>query len=172
MEMRVRAGDAAKFAMALSEVMENSSNGSDRGGSSGGVSRGGSAHAKADARMVFNAETAGPGADGADAGTKSSVKIVSADHVVVRDGNVAYANHSVTPTTPSRGGVHPPLAGSGGSMPGYVSRSHSQSSHVSLTVVDEDATSGRSRSSENASPPLGITKDGDPFDPFEDANRT
>lgn len=181
MEMRVRAGDAAKFAMALSEVMENSSNGSDRGGSSGGVSRGGSAHAAADARMVFNAEggavpfgpgPAGPGAGGADAGTKSSVKIVSADHVVVRDGNVAYANHSVTPSAPSRGGVHPPLAGSGGSMPGYVSRSHSQSSHVSLTVVDEDATSGRSSGSENASPPLGITKDGDPFDPFEDANRT
>jgi hypothetical protein len=167
--------------MALSEVMENSSNGSDRGGSSGGVSRGGSSHAAADARMVFNAEggavpfgpgPAGPGADGADAGTKSSVKIVSADHVVVRDGNVAYANHSVTPTAPSRGGVHPPLAGSGVSMPGYVSRSHSQSSHVSLTVVDEDAASGRSSSSENASPPLGITKDGDPFDPFEDVNRT
>jgi hypothetical protein len=91
--------------------------------------------------------------------------------VVVRDRNVAYASHSVTSASAKRGGVHPPLAGSGGSMPGYVSRSHSQSSHVSLTVVDEDATSGRS-SGENASPPLGITKDGEPFDPFEDANRT
>ena len=181
MEMRVRAGDAAKFAMALSEVMENSSNGSDRGGSSRGVSIGGSTHASADARMVFNAEMgavplgpgpAGPGAGGHAAGTKSSVRSspVSADHVVVGDGNVAYANHSVTSASASRGGVQPPLAGSGGSIPGYVSRSQSQSSHVSLTVVDEDATSGRS--SENASPPLGITKDGEPFDPFEDANRT
>ena len=181
MEMRVRAGDAAKFAMALSEVMENSSNGSDRGGSSGGVSIGGSTHASADARMVFNAEVgavpfgpgpAGPGAGGDAAGTKSSVRSfpVSADHVVVGDGNVAYANHSVTSASASRGGVQPPLAGSGGSIPGYISRSQSQSSHVSLTVVDEDATSGRS--SENASPPLGITKDGEPFDPFEDANRT
>ena len=164
MEMRVRAGDAAKFAMALSEVMDNSSNGSDRSGSRGGSTRSAIAasDAAADARMVFKA----------DEGGNRQKHPTSVDHVVVGEGNVAYANHSVTPTTPSRGGVHPPLAGSGGSMPGYVSRSHSQSSHVSLTVVDEDATSGRSRSSENASPPLGITKDGDPFDPFEDANRT
>jgi hypothetical protein len=139
MEMRVRAGDAAKFAMALSEVMENSSNGSDRGGSSGGVSHGGSSHAAADARMVFNAEggavpfgpgPAGPGADGADAGTKSSVKIVSADHVVVRDGNVAYANHSVTPTAPSRGGVHPPSPGRAARCPG-TSRGHTARARTS-----------------------------------------
>jgi hypothetical protein len=84
--------------------------------------------------------------------------------VVVSDGNVAYANHSVAAPSQTRG-VNPPLAGSGGSMPGKVSRSHSQSSHVSLTVVDEDTGSGR------ASPSLGMTKDGEPFDPFEDANK-
>lgn len=157
MEMRVRAGDAAKFAMALSEVMDNSSNGSDRSGSRGGSTRSAIAasDAAADARMVFKA----------DEGGNRQKHPTSVDHVVVGEGNVAYANHSVV-----RGahGVRPPLAGSGGSMPGLPSRSNSQSSHVSLTVVNEDANSG-GRASPGA---LGMTKDGEPFDPFEDANRT
>ena len=164
MEMRVRAGDAAKFAMALSEVMENSSNGSDRGGSAGasrgGSTRSGASDATTDARMVFKTEEGG---DALPFGGALNKGRVSVDHVVVSDGNVAYANHSVA--APSARGVYPPLAGSGGSMPGIGSRSHSQSSHVSLTVVDEDTGSGR------ASPALGMTKDGEPFDPFEDVNR-
>jgi Amt family ammonium transporter len=161
MEMRVRAGDAAKFAMALSEVMENSSNGSDRAASRGGSTRSGASDAATDARMVFKTEEGG---EAMPFGGALNNGLVSLDHVVVSDGNVAYANHSVAAPSQTRG-VNPPLAGSGGSMPGKVSRSHSQSSHVSLTVVDEDTGSGR------ASPSLGMTKDGEPFDPFEDANK-
>ena len=161
MEMRVRAGDAAKFAMALSEVMETSSNGSDRGGSLGGFSRGESTRsatsdAAADARMVFKVEG------------QTEQKSGSVDQLAMGEGNVAYANHSVAHVgAHAARGVYPPLAGSGGSMPGIASRSNSQSSHVSLTVVDEDARSGR------ASPgAMGMSKDGELFDPFEDANRT
>ena len=190
MEMRVRAGDAAKFAMALSEVMENSSTGSgtpgtgSRGNSQNGMTL--SKDAAADSRMVFQAEDtailAGGGELGGALGGWTGGGGGGGSRRESNDGNVNYLSHSK--------GVHPPVPGSGGSIPGGMSRNDSEGSSFSLSVVDEDPHSGRAspalglmdassaphsgRGSPNSgrtSPALGITKDGEPFDPFDDANR-
>ena len=188
MEMRVRAGDAAKFAMALSEVMENSSNGSDREGSShSNAVLGRTSGVSSNARMVFQSEdplgdvvvvgggggsarfpSRGSGINGGKAAWSDSGGVTTSfDSVVIGDGNVAYANHSVTLPSPSLArGVLPPLSGTGGSTPNVARRGDGENAVVALTAVDEDPGSGRS------SPALGMTRDGEPFDPFAEANRT
>jgi len=190
MEMRVRAGDAAKFAMALSEVMENPSSGSlnSTPGNSGHGSRrnsqrmpGKSSATQSDSRMVFQAEDLDsiPAALAARAGGvgNGSVSHVSGGGSHGDGGNVAYKAHSR--------GVTPPMPGSGGSIPGspvHGSRHHALASadpglnpnpnapaSFSLTVVDE--ASGSLGPSGRNSPAISITKDGEPFDPFDDAAR-
>ena len=169
---------------------ENSSSGSlnSTPGNSGHGSRrnsqrmpGKSSATQSDSRMVFQAEDLDsiPAALAARAGGvgNGSVSHVSGGGSHGDGGNVAYKAHSR--------GVTPPMPGSGGSIPGspvHGSRHHALASadpglnpnpnapaSFSLTVVDE--ASGSLGPSGRNSPAISITKDGEPFDPFDDAAR-
>ena len=170
MEMRVRAGDAAKFAMALSEVMEGSAgtSDSDRGDS------GRSQFSQSSGAMVYmNNTPIRPGALGALAagGGLSSGASTPGDRSRGGSGrggvfagsadefapNVAYMNHSVS------AGV------SAGHVAIDVPAGIAKGGHLN-TVSEDSAGSKESGSGSGAragvAPRTTVT-----FDPFEEANR-
>lgn len=170
MEMRVRAGDAAKFAMALSEVMEGSAHESESDRGDSGRSR----FSQSSGAMVYmNNTPIRPGALGALAagGGLSSGGSTPGDRSRGGSGrggvfaggadefapNVAYMNHSVS------AGV------SAGHVALDVPAGIAEGGH--LNTVSEDSAGSKESGSGSGAGAGVAPRTTATFDPFEEANR-
>ena len=150
MEMRVRAGDAAKFAMALSEVMEGASESDSEGPnrlseSSGAMVYMNNTPIHRGALGALAHEGGSSGASSPGVSSRGGFSAAGADELAP---NVAYMNHSVS---------------SGVSV-----------GHVALDVpagIAEDEGSTASKASGSGSGAGVVGRRTATFDPFEEANR-
>ena len=150
MEMRVRAGDAAKFAMALSEVMEGASESDSEGPnrlseSSGAMVYMNNTPIHRGALGALAHEGGSSGASSPGVSSRGGFSAAGADELAP---NVAYMNHSVS---------------SGVSV-----------GHVALDVpagIAEDEGSTGSKASGSGSGAGVVGRRTATFDPFEEANR-
>lgn len=179
MEMRVRAGDAAKFAMALSEVMDGSTRSSDNGSGSDSLTRGQSAHFSRSMVFINNQPASGgesEGGDGSPGGTLGGAGALGeAAHT-----HVAYDGHHDAGVTKPVVGHH--VGGAGGREHAVVAMPPSGLAGL-MPVMEETFERGGSRSgsmggggrggrSGNGRATAGANgggRAGVPLDPFADA---